>query len=362
MISFAEFRPAPQPRTEIRSDATAQLITALTAAVSGSAVQTWAAGAVECAAGLWERALSTAAVSDGAPIGPRWLAEVGRDLARHGESIYLADVAPAGRLRLLRATSADVWGDGPDPADWWYRLTLTGPRTTRTVTAPAASVFHARYATEAHTPARGVSPLQYASLTGTLTANLETALGYEAGGAVAQLIALPSGFAGSDPDANPDNPANTLTAAIRGAKGRTLLPETTADAYGDGAAKPPRRDWDPARLGADPPMGLVTLRAHVENTVLSCFGIGAPLGPAGVNDGTAQREAARRLWTLTIQPLAGRIAEELSRVLDRPVSLDFGRPSGMADLAARARAVGGLTKAGLSTDDALFLAGWADNG
>ena len=129
MISFAEFRPAPQPRTEIRSDATAQLITALTAAVSGSAVQTWAAGAVECAAGLWERALSTADVKpDGAaPIGPRWLAEVGRDLARHGEAVHLVDVAPAGRVRLLRATSTDVWGDGPDPADWWYRLTLTGP-------------------------------------------------------------------------------------------------------------------------------------------------------------------------------------------------------------------------------------------
>ena len=89
MISFAEFRPAPQPRAEIRADATAQLITALTAAVGGSAVRTWAAGAVECAAGLWERALSTATVSDGAPIGPRWLAEVGRDLARHGESVYL---------------------------------------------------------------------------------------------------------------------------------------------------------------------------------------------------------------------------------------------------------------------------------
>ena len=358
MISFAEFRPAPQPRPEVRADATSQLIAALTAAASGSTVRSWAAGAIECATGFWERALSTAAVPDGVPIGPRWLAEVGRDLARHGESVYVLDLTAAGRLRLLRATSTDVWGDGPDPADWWYRLTLTGPRTTRTVTASAASVFHARYATEAHSPARGVSPLQYASLTGTLAANLETALGYEAGGAVAQLIALPSGFAGSDPDADA---AHSLTTAIRGAKGRTLLPETTADGYGDGAAKPPRRDWDPARLGAAPPMGLVTLRQHVENSVLGCFGVGSPLGPGGITDGTAAREAARRLWTLTIQPLAARIAEELTRVLERPVSLDFGRPSGMADLAARARAVGGLTKAGLSTADALFLAGWADD-
>ena len=244
----------------------------------------------------------------GRPIGPRWLAEVGRDLARHGEAVYLVDVAPAGRLRLLRATSTDVWGDGPDPADWWYRLTLTGPRTTDTVTAPAARVFHARYATEAHTPARGLSPLQYASLTGTLTANLETALGYEAGGAVARLMALPEGHQ------NPDG----LTDAIRGAKGRTLLPETTAGGYGD-ATGAPRKDFQPVRLGANPPRALVTLRSQVESTVLACFGVGAPLGPAGVTDGTAAREAARRLWTLTIQPLAARIAEELTRVLDRPV-------------------------------------------
>ena len=153
------------PQPEIRTDATDLAIRALVAAVGGTTVQTWAAGAVECAAGLWARALSTADVPDGVPIGPAWLAECGRDLARRGEAVYLADVAPGGRLRLLRATSRDVWGDGPDPSGWWYRLTLTGPRTTHTVTAPAASVVHVRYATEPHSPARGLSPLEYASLT-----------------------------------------------------------------------------------------------------------------------------------------------------------------------------------------------------
>ena len=82
---------------------------------------------------------------------------------RTGQACYLLE-APGGRVRLLRATITDVWGDGPDPADWYYRLTIAGPRTTNTVTAPAASVVHIRYATEAHSPARGVSPLQYAAL------------------------------------------------------------------------------------------------------------------------------------------------------------------------------------------------------
>ena len=357
----------PPRRPEIRTDAASLAINLLTAAVGTSAAQTWAAGAVEVAAGLWARSLSTATVPDGVPVGPRWLAETGRALARTGQAVYLVDVALRGNLRLLRATITDVWGDGPDPADWWYRLTVTGPRTTRTVTAPAAQVFHCRYATEAHSPARGVSPLQYAALTGTLTASLEQSLGFEAGGAVANLITLPAGFNGQPPtddDGPQDNPlpSDNLAEVIRTAKGRTLLPETTADNWnGDPNARPPRRDFEPQRLGADPPQALIQLRRHVEDSVLGCFGIPAPLGPGGLTDGTAAREGARRLWTLTVQPLAAVIAEELSRVLERPVSLDYGRPAGMADLAARARAVGALAKAGVSTDDAMLLTGWADD-
>ena len=354
------------PAPEIRSDATDTAIAGLVAAVGGASVRSWAAGAVECAAGLWARALSTATVQpDGVPIGPGWLAEAARDLARRGECVYLLDVQ-GGRLRLLRATITDVDGDGPDPAGWWYGLTLAGPRGTFNVTAPAASVVHVRYATEKHSPARGVSPLAYASLTGTLTASLEQSLGYEAGGPVANLIALPHGYNSQPPPADGETqdqplPSDTLADAIRTARGRTLLPETTQANYGDQTVRPPRRDYDPQRLGADPPMALVTLRQQVECTVLACFGVPAPLGPMGVNDGTAQREAARRLWTLTVQPLAAMIAEELTRVLEQPVTLDYGQPSGAADLAARARAVGALAKSGVDLDDAMLLVGWADS-
>ena len=168
---------------------------------------------------------------------------------------------------------------------------------------------------------------------------------------MANLIALPEGYnaTGKDPDDQNALPSDELADAIRTAKGRTLLPETTAGGYGDKLTAP-RKDWMPQRLGADPPMALVTLRQQVECTVLACFGVPAPLGPMGVNDGTAQREAARRLWTLTVQPLAAMIAEELTRVLEQPVTLDYGQPSGAADLAARARAVGALAKSGVDLD------------
>ena len=107
------------PAPEVRADATDLYIDVLTAAVGATTVSTWAAGAVEIAAGLWSRALSTATV-EGAPVGPRMLAEIGRDLARRGEAVYVLDIAAGGSLRLLRCDSRDVWGEGPDPADWWY--------------------------------------------------------------------------------------------------------------------------------------------------------------------------------------------------------------------------------------------------
>ena len=119
-------------------------------------------------------------------------------------------------------------------------------------------------------------------------------------------------------------------------------------------------DWEPDTRQRTEPDGGSAAQQHVESTVLACFGIGAPLGPQGWTDGTAAREAARRLWTLTVQPLGDLIAEELSRVLERPVRLEYGRPSGMADLAARARAVAALAKSGISTDDAMLLTGWSD--
>lgn len=106
-----------------------------------------------------------------------------------------------------------------------------------------------------------------------MTAALEQSPGYEAAGAVAQLIALPEGYQGQVADDDTTNPIAGLLDATRTARGRTLLPETTAGVYGDKGAALPRKDWKPERLGANPPVGMVQLRQHVECTVLGCFGI-----------------------------------------------------------------------------------------
>lgn len=346
----------PDVRTETRTDVTASYIDLLTDSVTGSeSVRTWAAAAVEFAAGTWARALSSAHVDPSGIVDARWLAEVGRDLARKGEAVYLFDTS-RGRPRLLRAVVLDVSGDSPDPDDWHYRLTLQGPRSTRTVTAPARAVFHVRYGTEAYSPARGVPPLVYASLTGTLQRNLERSVGYEAAADVAQIIPLPAGHQ-QTVDEDADEPPPGLIADLRAAKGRTCFPETTAAGYDDEKGAP-RKDFDPKRAGPNPPAALVTLRRDVECSILAAFGIGAPLGPAGLSDGTAAREAARRLWSMTISPLAALVAAELSKVLERPVTLSHARPAGWTDIAARARAVHVLTESGIDLDEAKLLVGW----
>lgn len=336
-------------RNELRTDVTSAYLDLLTAAVGGS-VSTWATSVVEHAAGVWARALSTADVPPGVPLDARLLAEIGRDLARKGEAVYLLDARMDGRFRLLRASTTDVWGDTPDPADWWYRLTLQGPRHTRTVTAPAAAVVHVRYAAEDHSPQRGIPPLRYAALTGSLHRYLETNLGYEAAGPVATLIALPEGHDGK-------NQNTTLAADIAGARGRCLLPETTRGGAGDREGRP-KKDYEPSRLGANPPSALVALRRETENSVLSCFGIPAPLGPAGISDGTAAREGARRLWALTIQPLAALIAAELSRVLAMPVTLSHSQPQTSVDVAAKARALHVAVQAGMNLTEAKRFIGY----
>ena len=356
---MVELGIAGGPRAELRQDATDALVSVLVAAASGDA-KTWASGAVEIAAGLWARCLSAADVRPpGVPIGPRMLAEMGRDLARQGECVYLLDVGMGGKRRLLRAYKSDVWGDDPDPSSWWYRLTLTSPRSTRTVTAPAAEVVHVRYAAERHSPSRGLPPLAYATLTGSLTANLERSISDETGGPIANLIALPEGYNAQEIADGEDLPGDKLSQAISTARGRVLMPESTAAGWGDRQGAP-RRDWDPVRLGPNPPSPLVSLRQHVESSVLGCFGIPAALSPSATTDGTAHREAIRRLWTTTISPISALIGEELSRVLEQEVTVQHGQAGGLTDVASRARAVKGLLDAGISRDEAMTRVGWGD--
>ena len=89
----------------------------------------------------------------------------------------------------------------------------------------------------------------------------------------------------------------------------------------------------------------------------SVGGLWVPAGPFIERaDGTAQRESFRRYFSLTVEPLAGLLAAELSAKLEADISLGFSARFA-ADLAGRARAVQSMVKAAMDLAKAASLAG-----
>jgi len=157
-----------------------------------------ATGALEACAGLYGRALAAAETAGGsaaAAVTPSVLMMAGRELIRQGELVLLIDVGEQG-VRLLPVADYDVQG-GFDPSTWRYRLTLQGPDRNTTRSVAGAAVVHLRYATEPARPWKGLGPLDVASLTGRLHAELEHALGDEASGPRGAIIPTPKD--GQDP-------------------------------------------------------------------------------------------------------------------------------------------------------------------
>ena len=245
-----------------------------------------------------------------------------------------------------------IFQGGDSPSSWYVRADLFGPSGSRTAFLPHAAFVHCRYSVDPSRPYRGIGPLQWASDTGILAANLEKRLGEEAGGAVAHLLPIPAD--GGDDSAN--DPLAELKADIKAGKGRTLLVETTAAGFGEGRSAAPKNDWMPTRIGADPPSSLPSLRSDAALSVLGATGIPPSLASTVSSDGTAQRESWRRFLHGSVQPLAEIVSQELSDKLDVDISLSFDRIFA-SDLSGRARAFAGLVKAGMDITKAAALAG-----
>ena len=176
----------PWQRTEHRASATDALVAALLAAAGNQTTgDSRALAAVETAAGLYAAAFASArVVTDDARVAarltPAFLATMARSLIRRGEFLAVLEATPARGLELLTAGSWDVRG-GPVESEWWYRADLFGPSGSLSRTVPSAQVLHVRRAVDPSRPWRGLSPLESASSTGALAANLEQRLGEEAG-------------------------------------------------------------------------------------------------------------------------------------------------------------------------------------
>ena len=331
----------------------------LAQAAGGTGADAGATAALEAAAGAYARAFALCEVTPVTPataaLTPALLALGARDLIRRGEFVWQIEVAPDGRVRLLPGGSWDVRG-GPDPATWTYRLDLFGPSGNTTRLLPGAAVLHGRYSFDPARPWWGVSPLGWARLSAKLHAATEDALADESAGTRGHLLPVPEGPAEDGDDDDTEDPNAQLRADILGMKGRTLMVETTAGAWKGDQADRPRHDWQPRRIGANPPQGLTLLRSESALAVLAACGV-PPSMVDGRVDGTAQRESWRRFLHGSLLPLGELLADELGAKLDAPgLKLSFDRLMA-SDLSGRARAFQSLTRGGMELAKAAALSG-----
>ena len=333
---------------ETRESYTEQVIALRVAQASSRDVRAALTGALETAAGIVSRAMISADVRGTPLLTAQVRRDIARDLIRVGESVWHLHVTPDGAQSILRAGWFDVRGTGADPSQWSYLMNLIAPDQTVSVTAPASSVLHFKYASVPERPWEGIPPLRWAASLGRLSGTLEAALGDEAETTNVTVVALPNG-SGKDT-------ADAIRAGLATASGRLALPETTAAGFGDGMNSAPRQDWLPRRIGPEFSEHEVTLAQHVGAEVLATCGCPPILADAKASAG-AGREAWRQLLLGTVQPLAALIAGEATRVLETDVEFVFHELAA-SDIAARSKAVKLLTDAGIERGRAMELVGW----
>ena len=339
----------PWRRSEVRSSNYTDLaVSRLISAASGAAGDGAALGAVECAAGLWGRALASATVGpDSAALAamtPPVLEQIGRALCRFGESLYVIDVADGG-VSLLPASSWDVRGDA---RAWWYRCVLASPDSSETVKVSAASVLHVRYGCDARRPWRGCSPLAAETLRA--ASNIETATRAEFSFQLAQLITPSAVKPGAGDPMMLDEPqARKLVDSIADALAHP------APAIGSNVVLPPQV-IEVSRLGPEPPASYADLRMVIENTIYRACGI-----PPSMVDprapGAASREAYRQFVASTISPIGRLVEHELRIKLDAGAGIAFDALRS-TDLTARARAFSSLTTGGATPESSARAVGF----
>ena len=333
-------------KAEVRESYTDQVVARImmnaSAASDGSAL-----AALETASRLWGAGLASASVKPDnvalRSVSPVVLDSIGRSLCRAGESLHVISVRD-GRVMLTPCASWTVQGDA-DPASWMYLCTLNGPSTTRTITLPADSVLHVRYAPSPNRPWAGRSPMMMAADTARAAGLLETATAGELNFTQKQVLS---------PRRNQGDyaPVDTLTPQTVEKIVAAFSEHVSSDAFVIPA------DVTAQRLGPEPPDSFPMLRDRLENSILSLHGI-PPALVASTGTGTALRESFRQILHSLLRPLAALIVQELREKLHADAAIDFSALRA-GDIAGTSRALGSLVKAGITPQSAAAIVGLDD--
>ena len=328
----------------MRSSSYADQIVARLLASAGGASDGGALAALETASRWWGSGLSSATVTPSnialTAITPSVLDTIGRALCRSGESLHVIAVSN-GRVMLTPTASWSVHGSD-DPATWFYRATLSGPDTSRTITLPAASVLHIRYAPHPSRPWKGRSPVTLAIDTARVAGLLETATAGELNFTQQQVLT---------PRRNQGDfaPVDTLGPETIDKIVRAFSEHVSSDAFVIPA------DLTAQRLGPEPPDSFALLRDRFENSILSMCGL-PPALVASRGTGTALRESFRQVLHSLLKPLGALVVEELREKLHPEAALSFDALRA-GDITGSARAFGSLVTGGLTPKSAAEVVG-----
>ena len=343
---LAIYPRSADPERETRDSSYAdEVVKAILSQASGGDALPSATAAMETAAGYIARAFSSAEVSGGGNSGlltPDILAMIGRELIASGN--FVGRIRPTG---IEPAQSWDITG-AARPASWRYRLTLGSPSgSLREDSVRARSVLHIRYAPSSSQPWRGRSPVTIAANSGRLSAEVVTLLADEISGPRGYLLPVPD-------TAGRSKTLDTLRGDIAALKGRLATMES-AQSMAANAGRFNSREWEPRRVGGNPPEGLVTIAERATMELLAACGI-PPNLIAGAGAAASLREAWRIFLFGTLAPL-GRLVEQEARLKLAPDTMLGWADLRASDLSGRARAFQSLVGGGMEVERAAALSG-----
>ena len=330
-------------RREVRESFTDTVIARLVAASAGVG-DGGALAAIETAARWWGSGLASARCTPSTlalrAVTPSLLDTVGRALCRAGESLFVIDVRN-GRVTLTPTASWTVHGTD-DTSTWQYRVTLSGPSSTRTITLPGESVLHFRYAPHPSTPWAGRSPVRLAIDTARVAGLLENATAGELNFTQQQVLTPRR------------NQGDYGLADTLGPETIDKIVAAFSEHVHTGAFVIPA-DVTAQRLGPEPPDSFALLRDRFENSILAMCGI-PPALVASTGQGGAMRESYRQVLHALLKPLGAILGEELREKLHPDAELSFDSLRA-GDITGSARAFGSLVTGGLTPKSAAAIVG-----